>query len=61
MKGMLKTILALAAVSSAAAPAAAQAAPAQKPGPEHQRLGYFVGRWKAEGEVKPGPMGAGER
>ena len=57
---MLKAILALATVSSAAAPfAAAQAAPAQKPGPEHQRLGYFVGRWKAEGEIKPGPMGAG--
>jgi Protein of unknown function (DUF1579) len=57
MKGMLKAILTLAAVSSAAVPAAAQAAP--QPSPEHQRLGYFVGRWKAEGEIKPGPMGAG--
>ena len=37
----------------------AQAAPPQKPGPEHQRLGYFVGRWKAEGQVKPSPMGPG--
>lgn len=41
-----------------------QAAPAQgarppKPGPEHQRLAYFVGNWKAEGEIKPGPMGPG--
>ena len=49
MKGMLKAILTLAAVSSAAVPAAAQAAP--QPSPEHQRLGYFVGRWKAEGEI----------
>jgi hypothetical protein len=39
--------------------AAAQAPEAPKPGPEHKRLGYFVGKWKAEGEVKPGPMGAG--
>ena len=57
MKGMLKAILTLAAVSSAAVPAAAQAAP--QPSPEHQRLGYFVGRWKAEGEIKASPMGAG--
>jgi hypothetical protein len=57
MKGMLKAILTLAAVTSAAAPAAAQAAP--KPGPEQQRLGYFVGRWKAEGEIKASPMGPG--
>lgn len=38
---------------------AAQAPPAAKPGPEHARLGYFVGKWTAEGEVKPGPMGPG--
>jgi Protein of unknown function (DUF1579) len=30
-----------------------------KPGPEHQRLGYFVGTWNSEGEMKPGPMGPG--
>lgn len=34
-------------------------APDTKPGPEHKRLGYFVGKWDAEGEVKPGPMGPG--
>jgi hypothetical protein len=30
-----------------------------KPGVEHQRLGYFVGQWHLEGEVKPvvGPAG----
>ena len=30
-----------------------------KPGPEHQRLGYFVGKWTTEGEMKPSPMGPG--
>ena len=60
MQAKLKAILALVVISGAAgSAAAAQEAPAQKPGPEHQRLGYFVGRWKAEGEVKPGPMGPG--
>jgi len=38
---------------------AAQAPQEAKPGPEHQRLGYFVGKWTAEGELKPGPMGPG--
>jgi len=39
--------------------AAAQAGEGPRPGPEHQRLAYFVGKWKAEGEIKPGPMGPG--
>jgi uncharacterized protein DUF1579 len=39
--------------------AAAQEQKPPKPGPEHQRLGFFVGKWKAEGEMKPGPMGPG--
>jgi hypothetical protein len=39
--------------------AAGQAQTPAKPGPEHARLAYFVGKWKAEGEVKPGPMGPG--
>jgi len=40
---------------------AAQAPPAQAPTPsaEHKRLGYFVGRWTTEGEMKPSPMGPG--
>jgi hypothetical protein len=38
---------------------AAQAPQAPKPGPEHQRLEYFVGKWTSEGEMKPGPMGPG--
>src|ERR1700739_4093391 len=30
-----------------------------KPGPEHQRLNYFIGNWTSEGDMKPGPMGPG--
>jgi hypothetical protein len=32
-----------------------------KPGPEHKKLGYFVGKWKAEGETKPNPFMPGGR
>jgi hypothetical protein len=39
--------------------AEAQAPPAPKPGPEHQRLAYFVGTWTTEGSMQPGPMGPG--
>lgn len=55
------TMLTACIVLSAASPqlVPAQAPPAPKPGPEHERLGYFVGKWKAQGEVKPGPMGPG--
>jgi hypothetical protein len=28
-----------------------------KPGPEHARLGFFVGEWKSEGDVKASPYG----
>jgi len=35
----------------------AQAAPA--PGPEHKALAYFTGKWKSDGEMKPGVMGPG--
>jgi len=30
-----------------------------QPGPEHKKLGVFVGAWKDEGEIKPGPLGPG--
>jgi hypothetical protein len=36
-----------------------QAPQAPKPGPEHQKLGAFVGNWNFTGEMKPGPMGPG--
>jgi len=50
------SLLALLALGSAAM---AQGPQAPKPAPEHQRLGYFVGNWMTEGEMKPGPMGPG--
>ena len=39
--------------------ASAQERAAPRPGPEHQRLGYFVGNWSTEGEMKPSDMGPG--
>ncbi len=30
-----------------------------KPGPEHQKLSYFAGKWASEGETKPSPFGPG--
>jgi hypothetical protein len=44
--------LALSAAVTAQAPA-----PPPKPGPEIQKLAYFVGSWKYEGETKPGDFG----
>jgi hypothetical protein len=46
-------------VAAGAQASAAQAQQAPKAGPEHARLAYFVGKWRAEGDVKPGPMGPG--
>ena len=40
--------------------ALAQGPPATpKAGPEQQRLHYFIGQWKNDGEMKPGPFGPG--
>jgi hypothetical protein len=47
-------VLGLAGVGLAQAPPAAP-----KPGPEHKKLGYFVGNWTSEGEVKASPFGPG--
>jgi len=33
--------------------AQAQAAQAPKPGPEHKKLGAFLGSWSVDGEIKP--------
>lgn len=32
-------------------------APAPKPGPEHKKLEYFVGKWTTTGEMKASPFG----
>src|SRR5215813_4615029 len=42
-------------VTLAAAGRAAEESP--KPGPEVQKLGYYVGSWRGEGETKGGPLG----
>ena len=42
-----------------AGPALAQGPQAPKPGPEHERLGLFVGSWTSEGEMKASPLGPG--
>jgi Protein of unknown function (DUF1579) len=57
--GRLLTCAAVSFVGAQFAAAADDAAAAPKPGPEHKRLGYFVGTWKTEGEIQPGPMGPG--
>src|SRR5262252_4860271 len=58
---MRRTLLLTLAVLLMSASAALAQEPAQmpKPGPEVQRLGYFVGKWQGEGELKPGPFGPG--
>jgi hypothetical protein len=54
------TLGVLAALAAAgAAPAWAQGPASAAPGPEHKRLGFYVGTWTVEGELKPGPMGPG--
>lgn len=57
MRSPLNLLAAFTVVSAAGLQFAAAQAP--KPSPEHARLGYFVGKWNAEGDIKPGPMGAG--
>lgn len=39
--------------------ALAQDAGPPKPGPEHKRLGYFVGTWKTDGAMEASEMGPG--
>jgi hypothetical protein len=38
---------------------AAQMGENPEPGPEHQKLGFFVGKWKSKGEMKETPFGPG--
>lgn len=60
MQGTLTAVALFAVLSIAGVEVAdAQAHHDSKPGPEHKRLGFFVGKWRSEGELKPGPMGPG--
>jgi hypothetical protein len=60
MKSKIGWLAAGVAVSLLGIQCASAAEPqAPKPGPEHKRLGYFVGNWTTEGEMKPSDMGPG--
>jgi hypothetical protein len=60
MRRLLNVLSTCLVVSAAGVPSAvAQSPQATKPGPEQARLGYFVGKWTGEGEMKAGPMGPG--
>lgn len=52
--GELGLVLLLVALGTAQAPAGPP-----KPGPEHQKLAYFAGKWDAEGDMKPSTFGLG--
>jgi Protein of unknown function (DUF1579) len=56
MKRLVGSALAVLAIGSLVL---AQAPPAAKPGPQHKSMGYFVGKWKSEVDIKPGVMGPG--
>lgn len=55
MSKMLRLTGALLVFSSGLVLAQAPAGP-PKPGPEHKRLGYFVGAWHSEAEIKQNPF-----
>jgi Protein of unknown function (DUF1579) len=60
MKNNIERLFICAAVSILGFQCASAEEPkAPTPGPESQRLGYFVGHWTEEGEMKPGAMGPG--
>jgi Protein of unknown function (DUF1579) len=56
---MNRFALVVAAVSMSGGVLFGQLQDIPKPGPEHQKLGAFVGNWTFDGEMKPGPMGPG--
>lgn len=64
MKNRLECLMACAAVCFFGIPLASaddshDANKMPKPSAEHQRLGYYVGTWSTEGEMKPSEMGPG--
>ena len=60
MKRSVLIVLLLTLVVPCLAFGQAQTAPPPKPGPEVQRLGYFVGTWKYVGKVLTDPKGTYE-
>jgi hypothetical protein len=53
----MKKLLVVVVVLAFAAPCLAQMAQAPKPGPEVQKLAYYTGTWKTEGDAKASPFG----
>ncbi len=51
------TVLLAASLATFALAAPQQPAGPPQPGPEHKRLGYFLGKWDSTGEMKAGPWG----
>jgi len=49
-------ILAVGLVLSSAVALAQAPGEKPKPGPEHKKLGYFVGKWTMDGDTKPNPF-----
>lgn len=57
MTKLLRTILVLLVSSRAFGQTQTDQPP--RPGPEIEKLAYYVGTWKGEGEAKAGPLGSG--
>jgi hypothetical protein len=57
----MKRLLVVLVVLAFAMPCLAQTPPPPKPGPAVQKLAYYVGTWKIEGEIRAGsPLPAGK-
>jgi hypothetical protein len=54
----LATIAAM-AIGAAAARAQEKKPPMPRPGPEVEKLSYFIGAWSSPGHIKPSPWGEG--
>ena len=59
MRRLLAKVMMSAALVGFAVSARPQQPEMPKPAPELKKLDYLVGKWKVEGEAKPGPMGPG--
>ena len=60
-RNILHCIVAAAALAAPSSVFAQDRGAAPRPGPEHARLGFFVGDWSTQSEIKPGPWGPGAK
>ena len=58
-KRALFLVVTIALVLLFAGPGLAQAPGPPKPGPEHEKLAYFAGKWESEADMKPSQFGPG--